>query len=96
MKKIKKWDTVVVIAGKHKGKIATVDKVVEDMLRLHGVNIVKKAVKWQWFVEKTLPIHVSNVMYYVKDEKKAVRIGFEKDDSGKKKRKAKKLDLIID
>lgn len=47
-------------------------------------------------MEKTLPIHVSNVMYYVKDEKKAVRIGFEKDDSGKKKRKAKKLDLIID
>jgi len=47
MKKIKKGDTVIVIAGKHKGKIAVVDKAMGDSLWLHGVNVVKKAVKGQ-------------------------------------------------
>lgn len=96
MKKIKKGDTVIVIAGKHKGKIAVVDKAMGDSLWLHGVNVVKKAVKGQWFVEKILPIHISNVMYYLKDEQKAVKIGFTIDEAGKKKRKAKKVDVTID
>jgi len=35
-------------------------------------------------------------MYYLKDEQKAVKIGFTIDEAGKKKRKAKKVDVTID
>ena len=52
MKKIKKWDHVIVIAGKHKWKISTIEKVDWDYVILKDVNVVKKAVKWQWFVRK--------------------------------------------
>jgi large subunit ribosomal protein L24 len=45
MKKIKKGDPVVVIAGKHKGKISTVMKVADQKVYLDGVNVAKKAVK---------------------------------------------------
>lgn len=45
MKKIKKGDTVKVISGKHKGTIAPVATVAEDMIVVTGVNVVKRAVK---------------------------------------------------
>jgi len=96
MKRIKKSDTVIVIAGKHKGKVSQVDKVSWDKLRLKGVNVMKKAVKGQWFVEKTLPLHESNVMYYIKDKQQAVKIWFVIDEKGKKQRQAKKLGTILD
>lgn len=87
MKKIQKDDKVIVISGKFKKTVATVEQVnwTEDTVVLKGVNVVKKAVKWQWFVEKTLPIHISNVMHYSEELKKPVRVSI-KTVKGKKVR----------
>lgn len=73
--KIKKGDTVVVIAGKEKGKTATVKKVLKAQSRviLDGLNKVKKHLKPNaasqsgQIIEKEMPIHISNVQ--LKDPK---------------------------
>ena len=66
---------MIVIAGKYKGKISTIQKFVgEDRAIVKGINEVKKAMKGKGFIKKTLPIHISNVMYYVEDKKKATKI----------------------
>lgn len=97
MKKIKAWDPIIVIAWKHKGKISTVEKVDDDKIFLKWVNEVKKAVKGQGFVKKTLPIHVSNCMYYDEKNKKGSRIGIQLDKKGKKQRFLKKFkDTVVD
>jgi large subunit ribosomal protein L24 len=74
MKKIRKGDPVIVIAGKHKGSISSVEKVLEDFVYVKDVNVVKKAKKGEGFVKKTLPLHVSNVAYYLADQKSATKI----------------------
>jgi large subunit ribosomal protein L24 len=94
MKKIKTGDPVIVIAGKHKGKVSTVKKVDGEKVFLDAVNEVKKAVKGKGFQTKTLPIHVSNCMYYNEKEKKGSRIGIQIDKEGKKKRVLKKFTNI--
>lgn len=96
MKKIKKWDPVIVIAGKHKGKVSTVEKVMDDKVVVKGVNEVKKAVKGQGFVTKTLPLHISNVMYYLEKEGKPTRLQVMVDKKGKKTRKSNKFDVVVD
>ena len=98
--KIKKGDTVKVIAGKDKekeGKVLSVDaknnKVVE------GVNMVTKhskpsaANQQGGIIEKEAPIDLSNVMYSAKGQ--AVRVGFSVQD-GKKVRVNKKTGEVID
>ena len=96
MKKIKKGDPVIVIAGKDKGKISTVEKVQWDRIVVKWVNEATKSVKGQGFVKKLLSIHVSNVMYYSTKEKKPVRIWVNIDKNGKRKRILKKLNEIVD
>ncbi len=90
MKKIKSWDTVLVIAGKHKKSIGVIDKIAWDKVFVNGVNVVKRAQKWKGYIEKTLPVHVSNVMYYDTDEKIASKIIIVSDKDGKNKRQIKK------
>ena len=89
MKKIKKGDPIMVIAGKHKGNISSIERVSGDFVYVKDVNVVKKSKKWEWFVKKTLPIHISNVAYYLADEKKITKIGVQIDAKGKKVRIAK-------
>lgn len=96
MKKLRAWDPVIVIAGKYKGKISTIQKFVDaDHVMVKGVNEAKKAVKWKGFIKKTLPLHVSNVMYYVEDKKQATKIKIVEDKKWKKTREATKLKLTI-
>jgi large subunit ribosomal protein L24 len=46
MRKIKKGDPVIVIAGKHKGKVSTLERFVDaERVIVAGVNEVKKAKK---------------------------------------------------
>ncbi|WP_456381433.1 50S ribosomal protein L24 [Hydrogenimonas sp.] len=67
--KIKKGDTVEIIAGDDKGKKAEVLQVLpkRDAVIVAGCKIAKKAVKPTeqnpegGFVNKEMPIHVSNV-----------------------------------
>lgn len=96
MKKLRKGDPVIVIAGKAKGTVSVIESLDADMVTVKDVNVVKKAVKGQGFVKKTLPIHVSNVAYYLADQKKGTKIGIEVTKEGKKQRKAKVTGKVID
>ena len=99
--KIKKGDTVKVIAGKDKdkeGKVIAVDSK-KNKVTVEGVNVVKKHEKPSvanqngGIIEKEAPIDVSNVMYVHKG--KATRVGF-KMDGDKKVRFAKSTGDVID
>ena len=99
--KIKKGDTVKVIAGKDKdkeGKVIAVDTKNHRVL-VEGVNMVTKHAKPSaanqngGIVTKEAPLHISNVMLVV--DGKATRVGFEVKD-GKKVRVAKATGKVID
>ena len=94
--KIKSGDTVIVIAGKDKGKKGKVLEAYPTKLRVlvEGVNIATKSEKPNknnpqgGIVKKEMPIHVSNVMYYDAKSGKGTRLGYKIVD-GKKVRIAK-------
>ncbi len=99
--KIKKGDTVKVIAGKDKdkeGKVLAVN-VKDNTVLVEGVNMVTKHSKPSManqqggIITKEAPIHVSNVMYLFKG--KATRVGY-KMDGDKKVRFAKATGEVID
>ena len=94
MRKIKKGDPIIVIAWKYKWTKSKVLKIDGDRVYLHDVNKVKKAVKWQWFVEKEASIHISNVTYL--DGDKPTRAGIKVDEkTSKKVRYSKKTNSTI-
>ncbi|HNQ97769.1 MAG: 50S ribosomal protein L24 [Spirochaetales bacterium] len=94
--KIRKDDTVEIIAGKDKGKRGAVVRVLRDKDRVivAGANLVKKAMKRRsqqdrgGIVEIEAPLHVSNVMIVCK-KCGPVRIGY-KIDGDKKVRVCRK------
>ena len=94
MRKIKRGDTVVVIAGRDKGKRGDVSKIVDDThVVVGGVNQVKKHTKPNpmknqpgGIVTKELPIHVSNVAIWNPVTQKPDRIGFRVLEDGRKVR----------
>jgi large subunit ribosomal protein L24 len=93
MNKIRKGDQVIVLTGRDKGKRGTVAQRVDDEhVIVDGVNIVKKHVKPNpmkgttgGVVDKTMPIHQSNVAIYNAATGKADRVGI-KIDGDKKTR----------
>ena len=94
MNKIRKGDQVIVTTGRDKGKRGTVTQRVDDeMLVVDGVNMVKKHVKPNplkgttgGVVDKTMPIHQSNVAIYNAATGKGDRVGIKLLDGGKKTR----------
>ena len=99
--KIKKGDTVKVIAGKDKdkeGKVIAVDPKKNTVL-VEGVNMITKHTKPSManqqggIIHQEGPIDISNVMYVHKG--KATRVGF-KMDGDKKVRFAKATGEVID
>ncbi len=94
MRKIKRGDNVVVIAGRDKGKRGDVARIVDDThVVVNGINQVKKHTKPNpmknqpgGIVTKELPIHVSNVAIWNPVTQKADRIGFKTLDDGRKLR----------
>ena len=94
MKKIRKGDPVIVLTGRDKGKRGTVAaRVDDDHLLVEGVNVVKKHVKPNpmkgatgGIVDKTMPIHQSNVAIFNAATGKADRVGIKLADDGKKLR----------
>ncbi|MBM6743966.1 50S ribosomal protein L24 [Drancourtella massiliensis] len=99
--KIKKGDTVKVIAGKDKdkeGKVISVDRKNGRVL-VEGVNMLTKHTKPSasnqegGIIHQEGPIDASNVMYVHKG--KATRVGF-KMDGDKKVRYAKSTGEVID
>ena len=93
MMRVKKGDTVVVIAGKDKGKKGTVVKVMPKTNRVivEGVNVITKHQKPSamnpqgGIINKEAPIHISNVMPLDPETGKGTRVRFEVKD-GKKVR----------
>ena len=96
--KVKKGDTVVVIAGKDrglKGKVIAAYPRLDKVL-VEGVNRVKKhtrirttqrGAKTGGIVTQEAPIHVSNVMLV--HDGKPVRVGYKVTDDGRKVRVAR-------
>jgi large subunit ribosomal protein L24 len=96
MNKIRKGDQVIVLTGRDKGKRGTVtQRVDEERLLVEGVNVVKKHVKPNpmkgatgGVVDKTLPIHQSNVAIFNAATGKADRVGIKLlSDAEKQSRK---------
>jgi len=83
MNKIRKGDHVIVLTGRDKGKRGTVTQRVDDeRVLVEGVNVVKKHVKPNpmkgttgGVVDKTLPIHQSNLAIFNPATGKADRVG---------------------
>jgi large subunit ribosomal protein L24 len=94
MRKIKQGDSVVVIAGRDKGKRGDVTRTVGlDKLLVAGVNQVKKHQKPNpmknqpgGIIAKEMPIHISNVAIWNPVTKKPDRIGFRTLQDGRKVR----------
>src|SRR5215813_15112221 len=94
MRKIRKGDNVVVIAGRDKGKRGDVTRVVNDSyVIVAGINQVKKhqrpnPMKNQpgGIVNKEMPIHVSNVAVWNPVTQKADRVGIRVLEDGRKVR----------
>ena len=97
--KIKKGDTVVVIAGKDKGAKGKVIVAFprQDKVLVEGVNRVKKHERIQTtqrgsktggIVTQEAPIHISNVQI-LDDRGKPTRIGYRIDENGQKVRIAR-------
>ena len=95
--RLKKGDTVVVRAGKYKGKTGTVlaTHPSENKVTVEGVNIIKKHQKPNkahpqgGIIEITKPIDVSKVGLQDPSTKKATRIGYAVSKDGTKTRVAK-------
>jgi large subunit ribosomal protein L24 len=92
MNKIRKGDQVIVTTGRDKGKRGTVSlRVDESKIVVDGVNVAKKHVKPNplkgttgGVVDKTMPIHQSNVAIFNPATGKADRVGIKLVDGGKK------------
>ena len=92
-KRLKKGDTVKVVAGKEKGKKGKVLKTIRDekQVVVEKLNFVKRHQKADakgkgGIVEKEGPIHLSNVAYLCGKCDTGVRIGFKILEDGKKVR----------
>ena len=91
MRKIKRDDEVIILAGKDKGKRGKVQKVLdESRVLVSGVNIIKKHTRPNpqmgvsgGIVEKEAPIQVSNVAIFNPNTNKADRVGFKVDGDTK-------------
>ena len=93
MMKIKQNDEVIVIAGKDKGSIGTVTKILGSKLIVEGFNLAKKHIRPNpqagiqgGIEEKEMPLNASNVAIYNPTTKKADRIGVRVNDKGIKER----------
>lgn len=93
--KIKKGDTVKVIAGKDKGKTGTILLTIKEtnQVVIEGVNVATKHQKNKrtrsqgQIVEKSMPIDASNVALMEGD--KAVRVGYIFEGEGDKRVKVR-------
>ena len=103
MKRIRKGDQVIVIAGKDKGRQGTVLKVAEDSVLVEAVNMAKKHTKANpmagiegGIVEKAMPLNISNVMLFNPQTNKGDRVGFKILEDGRKVRYFKSNGEVVD
>lgn|SRR5690606_18847542 len=90
MQKIRKGDEVIVLAGRDKNRRGTVLNVDGDRVVVEGINVAKKHIRPNpmagvqgGIVDKTMPIHISNVALINPETDKADRVGFSVVDGRK-------------
>jgi len=104
MRRIRKDDEVVVIAGKDKGRRGKIVRVMdEERVIVAGVNLVKRHTKPNpargvagGIVEREAAIHVSNVMLFNPLTRKGDRVGFRVLGDGRKVRFFKSNNEVVD
>lgn len=104
MRRIKKGDQVIVIAGKDKGKRGSVVRIVDaERAVVDNVNVVKRHTKPNpqrgvsgGIIEKEMPIHISNIAMYNPATGKGDRIGFRTLADGRKVRFFRSTDEVVD
>jgi large subunit ribosomal protein L24 len=100
--KIKKGDTVMVIAGKDRGKSGKVLQMVENgKVFVEKINVLKKHVRPSkaskgGIVEKEGGLHLSKVMMVCPQCEKPTRVGVRIIDTGERLRYCKKCEEVID
>lgn len=101
--KIRKGDKVIVLAGRSKGKVGEVLKVMpkEHRAVVQGVNVVKRHVRQTMraqggIIEQEAPIDVSNLAHLDPKTNQPTRVGFRLLDDGRKVRFAKRSGEQID
>jgi len=102
--KIRKNDTVLVIAGKDKGKKGKVRFAYpkDERILVEGINMVKRhtrargRVRQAGIIEREEPIHVSNVMLLCSRCNHPARIGFYYLQDGRKARICRACGEVID
>ncbi|HOB61780.1 MAG TPA: 50S ribosomal protein L24 [Candidatus Competibacteraceae bacterium] len=105
MRRIRKDDEVIVIAGKDKGRRGKVMRVVEDGERVvvAGINLIKRHTKPNpargvagGIIEREAALHVSNVMLFNPLTGKGDRVGFRVLEDGRKVRYFKSNNEVAD
>ncbi len=101
--RIKKNDSVMVIAGKERGKIGKVMRVfpAQDRALVERLNMVKRHVKPRspqdsgGILEKEAPLHLSNLMLVDPQDGRPTRVGFKIVD-GRKMRVSRRTGNVLD
>lgn len=101
--KLRKSDTVKIIAGKDRGKQGKIEKVFPKLgkVLIPGINIYKKHVKPRGegkpggIIDLVKPLPATNVALLCPKCGKPTRIGFQIDKSGEKHRICRKCKEII-
>lgn len=104
MRRIRRGDEVIVIAGKDKGRRGNVLRVVSDRrLLVDGVNVIKRHTRPDpsrnqpgGIIEKEAALDISNVMLFNPQTSKGDRVGFRTLEDGKKVRFYKSTGEVID
>ena len=102
--KIRKNDTVLVIAGKDRGKKGKVRKALpkNDEVIVEGVNMIKRhsrakgQARQAGIIELEAPLDVSNVILICNKCNKPARVGFRFLTDGRKARICRSCDEVID
>jgi len=102
--KIRKNDTVFVIAGKDKGKKGKVRFAYpkKNRVLVEGVNFVRKhsraraQVRQAGIIDLEVPVHISNVMLLCQKCNRPTRIGFTFLEDGRKVRICRSCKEVID
>jgi len=102
--RLRKGDTVQVIAGKEKGKTGEVLRTLpyENRVVVEGINLRTRHMKPTQegetgrILTEEASLHASNVMLYSTAKKVASRVAIVVDKDGSKKRRLKKTGEILD
>lgn len=102
--KLKKGDTVIVIAGSERGKTGKVLSVhpAERTVVVEKLNVIKRhtkpnqKVRQGGILEREAPLAISNVMFYSANLNKGSRIGFKLLENGQRVRITKKDQAVVE